>query len=169
LRVCLWLIYRSRHSLVRSHFLTNHLDQELKSAVSSLSHLPLSTSLSSSLSCFPFLHHHHYNTSFLLITTTKQQKQAKMFTKSIIAATALASTVVAQGRPANVSICDYYTTALLKNNTAENQKTLLTLVVNTAVIGNCTSSFLLSLASLSSSHLMHHASHPETYNYDSCG
>jgi hypothetical protein len=41
-------------------------------------------------------------------------------------------------RPANESICDYYTTALLKNNTAENQLTLLTLVVNTAVIGNYT-------------------------------
>lgn len=63
-----------------------------------------------------------------------------MFTKSILAATVLASTVLAQGRPSNVSICDYYTTALLKNNTAANQKTLLTLVVNTAVIGNCKSS-----------------------------
>lgn len=47
-------------------------------------------------------------------------------------------TAVAQ-RPSNMSICDYYTTALLKNNTAANQKTLLTLVVNTAVIGNCKS------------------------------
>ena len=45
--------------------------------------------------------------------------------------------VVAQ-RPTNESICDYYTTALLKNNTAENQMTILTLVVNTAVIGNYT-------------------------------
>ena len=45
-------------------------------------------------------------------------------------------TAVAQ-RPSNISICDYYTTALLTNNTAANQKTLLTLVVNTAVIGNC--------------------------------
>ncbi|PMD49498.1 uncharacterized protein K444DRAFT_649059 [Hyaloscypha bicolor E] len=53
---------------------------------------------------------------------------------------ALAATVgsaLAQ-RPANISICDYYTTALLKNNTAANQKTLLTLVVNTAAIGNYT-------------------------------
>ncbi|KAI9762769.1 MAG: hypothetical protein M4579_000121 [Chaenotheca gracillima] len=41
-------------------------------------------------------------------------------------------------RPSNTSICDYYTTALLKDNTAENQATLLTLVVNTAVIGNYT-------------------------------
>jgi hypothetical protein len=45
--------------------------------------------------------------------------------------------VVAQ-RPTNTSICDYYTTALLMNNTAMNQHTLLTLVVNTAVIGNYT-------------------------------
>jgi hypothetical protein len=44
---------------------------------------------------------------------------------------------VAAQRPANTSICDYYTTALLKNNTAANQYTVLTLVVNTAVVGNC--------------------------------
>jgi len=37
-----------------------------------------------------------------------------------------------------VSICDYYTTALLKDVTAANEATLLTLVVNTAVIGNYT-------------------------------
>jgi hypothetical protein len=36
------------------------------------------------------------------------------------------------------SICDKYTTALLKNNTAANQATVLTLVVNTALIGNYT-------------------------------
>lgn len=41
------------------------------------------------------------------------------------------------GRPADTSICDYYTSALLKDVTAENQLKLLTLVVNTAVIGNC--------------------------------
>ena len=32
----------------------------------------------------------------------------------------------------------YYTTALLRNNTAANQYTLLTLLVNTVVIGNYT-------------------------------
>ena len=37
-----------------------------------------------------------------------------------------------------VSLCDKYTTALFKNNTAENQQTLVTLVVNTAIIGNYT-------------------------------
>nr|POE56541.1 hypothetical protein CFP56_33513 [Quercus suber] len=52
----------------------------------------------------------------------------------IASAVALA---VAQ-RPANISMCDYYTTALLTNNTAANQNTLLTLVVNTAVVGNYT-------------------------------
>jgi hypothetical protein len=52
--------------------------------------------------------------------------------------TAVAGMVNAQ-RPENASICDYYTTALLKENTADNQATLLTLVVNTVVIGNCTS------------------------------
>lgn len=41
-------------------------------------------------------------------------------------------------RPANESICDYYTTVLLKTNNARNQYTLLTLLVNTAIIGNYT-------------------------------
>lgn len=50
---------------------------------------------------------------------------------------AAAGSALAQ-RPMNTSICDYYTTALLKDNTAKNQYTLLTLVVNTAVIGNYT-------------------------------
>ncbi len=59
-----------------------------------------------------------------------------MLFKALTIAAAI-SGVVAQ-RPNATSICDYYTTALLKNNTAKNQMTLLTLVVNTAVIGNCT-------------------------------
>jgi hypothetical protein len=50
---------------------------------------------------------------------------------------ALAGVVLAQ-RPSDVSICDYYTGALLKENNATNQMTLVTLVVNTAVIGNYT-------------------------------
>ena len=41
-------------------------------------------------------------------------------------------------RPTNISICDFYTKALLGNNSAENQLTVLTLVVNTVVIGNYT-------------------------------
>jgi hypothetical protein len=48
-----------------------------------------------------------------------------------------AGLAVAQ-RPADTSVCDYYTTALLKENNATNQMTLLTLVVNTALIGNYT-------------------------------
>ncbi|KAI0404254.1 hypothetical protein F4802DRAFT_615842 [Xylaria palmicola] len=51
---------------------------------------------------------------------------------------ALAANAVQAQRPEDTSICDYYTTALLKDNTAENQATLLTLVVNTVVIGNYT-------------------------------
>jgi hypothetical protein len=39
-------------------------------------------------------------------------------------------------RPADTSICDYYTTALLKDNNAIDQVALLVFVVNTAVIGN---------------------------------
>lgn len=58
------------------------------------------------------------------------------FTSALVAAAA-AGSALAQ-RPSNTSICDYYTTALLKENNATNQYTLLTLVVNTAVIGNYT-------------------------------
>lgn len=56
---------------------------------------------------------------------------------SLLPLLALVTSSIAQ-RPSNTSICDYYTTALLKNNTAANQQTLVTLVVNTAVIGNYT-------------------------------
>ncbi|SCV70171.1 BQ2448_1565 [Microbotryum intermedium] len=60
-----------------------------------------------------------------------------MLFKSLVTLT-LAASSLAQ-RPTNTSICDYYTTALLKNNTGANQLTLLTLLVNTAVIGNYSS------------------------------
>ena len=56
--------------------------------------------------------------------------------KNLLWAAALATTAAAQ-RPENTSICDFYTTALLEENTGENQYTLLTLLVNTVVIGNC--------------------------------
>ncbi|TVY33938.1 hypothetical protein LOCC1_G008541, partial [Lachnellula occidentalis] len=62
------------------------------------------------------------------------RKPAAMFFQTVAAAAVLAVGVAADGRPSNTSICDYYTTALLMNNTAANQMTLLTLVVNTAVI-----------------------------------
>lgn len=61
------------------------------------------------------------------------------YSKTIIAAAAASISGVSAQRPSDTSVCDYYTTALLKNNTAENQATLLTLVVNTVVIGNCKS------------------------------
>lgn len=48
---------------------------------------------------------------------------------------ALLGAALAQ-RPADTSICDYYTTALLKDNNGTNQAALLVLIVNTAVIGN---------------------------------
>ena len=41
-------------------------------------------------------------------------------------------------RPSNISVCDYYTSVLLQSNTAANQLALVTLLVNTAVIGNYT-------------------------------
>ncbi|CAM1505102.1 Fc.00g107390.m01.CDS01 [Cosmosporella sp. VM-42] len=59
-----------------------------------------------------------------------------LFNKIALAAAAVAS-VNAQ-RPSDTPICDYYTTALLKNNTADNQMALLTVLVNTVVIGNYT-------------------------------
>ncbi|UNI13945.1 hypothetical protein JDV02_000632 [Purpureocillium takamizusanense] len=52
-------------------------------------------------------------------------------------ALAVATTAIAQ-RPSDTPICDYYTKALLKENNATNQATLLTLLVNTVVIGNYT-------------------------------
>ncbi|KAI1121287.1 hypothetical protein F5Y10DRAFT_104477 [Nemania abortiva] len=55
-----------------------------------------------------------------------------------VAALAVVANTAQAQRPENTPICDYYTTALLKNNTADNQATLLTLVVNTVVIGNYT-------------------------------
>jgi hypothetical protein len=61
-----------------------------------------------------------------------------MFSRQLLPALALALSAAAQ-RPANTSICDFYTQALLKENTGENQYTLLTLLVNTVVIGNCRS------------------------------
>ncbi|KAL2882571.1 hypothetical protein SGCOL_001772 [Colletotrichum sp. CLE4] len=60
-----------------------------------------------------------------------------MYCKNIAIALAVATGVIAQ-RPTDTPICDYYTTALLKNNTGANQYTLLTLLVNTVVIGNYT-------------------------------
>ena len=42
------------------------------------------------------------------------------------------------GLVSSISLCDKYTTALFTNNTSENQQTLVTLVVNTAIIGNYT-------------------------------
>lgn len=51
--------------------------------------------------------------------------------------TLAAATLATVASAADPSICDKYTTALLKDNTAANQATLLTLIVNTVVIGNC--------------------------------
>lgn len=60
-----------------------------------------------------------------------------MRVQSIVSLLGAAGLALAQ-RPSSTPICDYYTTALLTNNTAANQYTLLTLLVNTAVIGNYT-------------------------------
>lgn len=50
---------------------------------------------------------------------------------------AFLGTICAAGAQ-NMSVCDKYTTALLKDNNGTNQYTLLTLLVNTVVIGNYT-------------------------------
>lgn len=60
-----------------------------------------------------------------------------MLFKPAVIMLATVGAVVAQ-RPTDESICDFYTTSLLKTNNATNQYTLLTLLVNTAVIGNYT-------------------------------
>lgn len=67
----------------------------------------------------------------------QREFKLKMLFKSALLLTA-AGSALAQSRPSNVSICDYYTSALLDTNNATNQYTLLTLLVNTAVIGNYT-------------------------------
>ena len=53
----------------------------------------------------------------------------------ILAAAGLASA-------ASQSICDKYTIALLKDNTAANQAALVTLLVKTAAIGNFTGPYV---------------------------
>lgn len=50
----------------------------------------------------------------------------------------LAAAIAGAPLVASQSLCDKYTTALLTNNTAANQYTLLQLIVNTVVIGNYT-------------------------------
>lgn len=54
---------------------------------------------------------------------------------SVLSASATPHHPPSYATPPKQSLCDKYTTALLKDNTAKNQQTLLTLVVNTAVIG----------------------------------
>jgi hypothetical protein len=61
-----------------------------------------------------------------------------MKTFNILSGLACTGFVVASSRPSSVSICDYYTGALLKKDSEANQELLLTLLVNTAVIGNYT-------------------------------
>ena len=41
-------------------------------------------------------------------------------------------------RPSNISICDFYTPSILGQNTASNQLLLVTIWVNTFVLGNYT-------------------------------
>lgn len=60
-----------------------------------------------------------------------------MHFKHILLSAAAAGSFASAQRPTNTSICNYYTAAVLKNNTAENQLTLVTALVNTVVIGNC--------------------------------
>ncbi|KAK5111542.1 hypothetical protein LTR62_004838 [Meristemomyces frigidus] len=60
-----------------------------------------------------------------------------MHTSTALLIAALASVGLAQ-RPADVSICDYYTEHIFPVNNATNQKAVIVAVVNTAVIGNYT-------------------------------
>ncbi|KAL9621823.1 MAG: hypothetical protein Q9160_003796 [Pyrenula sp. 1 TL-2023] len=62
----------------------------------------------------------------------------RMNLSSIIAFSTFFLPVLCEYRPNDTSICDYYTTALLQDNSAENQYALLIKLVNTVVIGNYT-------------------------------
>jgi hypothetical protein len=66
-----------------------------------------------------------------------------MLSKCLVALSAsvvlsLLPTPILAQRPANTSICDYYTTALLQTNTPAAQFGVLSVLVNTVVIGNYT-------------------------------
>ena len=71
-------------------------------------------------------------------STVNRRTKSKMKGFNLLSGLACIGFVIASGRPSDVSICDYYTGALLKTDTEENQALLLTLIVNTAVIGNYT-------------------------------
>lgn len=58
-------------------------------------------------------------------------------TSTFVALLASLSATLAQ-RPSNISICDFYTPAILGESTASNQLLLITLWVNTFVLGNYT-------------------------------
>ncbi|KXT10374.1 hypothetical protein AC579_1188 [Pseudocercospora musae] len=77
-------------------------------------------------------------TSAAPITFLWTSCRQKMKPYSIFFGLAAASAAADLESRADPSLCDKYTTALLKDNTAANQETLLTLVVNAAVIGNYT-------------------------------
>lgn len=62
----------------------------------------------------------------------------KMHISTFLIALGLGLSRSALAQAANESLCDKYTTALLKDNNGTNQYTLLTLLVNTVVIGNYT-------------------------------
>ncbi|KAH7412881.1 hypothetical protein BKA64DRAFT_731128 [Cadophora sp. MPI-SDFR-AT-0126] len=59
------------------------------------------------------------------------------FLTKILVTIALTKITFAQ-RPANVSICNYYSQTILGENTAASQKLLMTLIINTVVLGNYT-------------------------------
>ena len=67
-----------------------------------------------------------------------------MMRSSLLLVAVPASHTLAQ-RPSNTSICDYYSNALLGASNGTTQKTLLTLVVNTAIIGNYTTPNVLAV------------------------
>ncbi|GAM91221.1 hypothetical protein ANO11243_092680 [Dothideomycetidae sp. 11243] len=67
-----------------------------------------------------------------------------LFSTSLLAVvTSLAAGVAAAGRPANTTICDFYTTAVFKENNSTNQRALVAAVVNRAATGNTTANPML--------------------------
>jgi len=62
----------------------------------------------------------------------------KCTTLLLLSLLSLAPLPILADRPSNISICDYYSTTILGSNTIANEKLLITLLINTVVLGTYT-------------------------------
>lgn len=90
----------------------------------------------------------HATTIALVTTSTTSHATTLALSTTSHTTTSILPSAVMPGsaaatRPANMSICDFYTTAVFKNNTAANQKALIAAVVNRAAAGNTTANPML--------------------------